>query len=293
VVDSTLQHGRIGFGRDIVRYALLTILAEVVWLAFGLLLIGGLDKTALLPPWWVASTAIPAAFVVFLLLRSARGDAPLTKSVVLAITLGAAVAFPIAAPLNGLLIRGADYIWFVGLDEEFAKLVAALLLSIGLVKSGRGGLFVGVAVGLSFALWETACYYFVDYLGGTTDVSAMIAPMLNRSWLGVGLHPLFTGPIVAAVFSAIGRPSSSRVIRAIAVFALMAGLHSGYDWLAGRLTTDAGAFLLPPGDWIAVGLQATLLVVIVIVLRRMRRASRATLDPSHSEEGPRERQHPN
>lgn len=73
----------------------------------------------------------------------------------------------------------------------------------------------------------------------------------------------------------------------------MAGLHSGYDWLAGRLTTDAGAFLLPPEDWVAGGLQSTLLVVVVTVLRRMRCTSRATLDPSHSEEGPGERQHPN
>lgn len=273
MVATTGLHPRAAFRRDIVRYALLTALAEVVWLAFGLLVIGGLGKFRLLPPWWVASTAIPAAFVVFLLLRSARGDARLTRSVVLGITLGAGIAFALAAPLNALLLHTAEDIWWVGLDEEFAKLAAALILSIGLVKTGRNGVFVGVAVALSFALWETACYYFGDYLNGTTEIAQMIAPMLNRSWLGVGLHPLFTAPVVAAAFSAIGRPTASRVVRAIAAFFLMAGLHSAYDWVQGQLPVDPGPFLFAPGDWIAIALQAVLLGVIVIMLRRMRRGA--------------------
>jgi RsiW-degrading membrane proteinase PrsW (M82 family) len=271
VTSQNLTDPTAGFRRDVTRYALLTVLAEIVWLAFGLLIIGGLGKVRLLPPWWVASTAIPAAFIVFLMLRSARGDARLTKSIALAATLGVGVAFVVAAPLNSLLVHSVEQIWWVGLDEEVGKLFAVLILSIGLAKTGRNGLFVGVAVGLSFALWETSCYYFGDYLGGVTAVQDMIAPMLNRSWLGVGLHPLFTAPVAAAAFSALGRPSTSRSVRAVAVLLLMAGLHSAYDWVQGQLPIDPGPFLLAPGDWVAIALEATLLVVVVVTLRHLAR----------------------
>lgn len=257
--------------RDIVRYGLLTLLAEAIWLAFGWFIIGDFNKFQLLPPWWVASTAIPAAFVVFLMLRCVRGDQPLTRAVVLSITLGAGIAFAIAGPLNALLIHGADHIWWVGLDEELGKLVAALILSIGLVKTGRNGVFVGVAVGLSFAVWETSSYYFSDYLNGLTAVNDMLVPMLNRSWLGIGLHPLLTAPVVAAVFSAIGRPSVSRIVRALAVYLLMAGVHSTYDWVQGVLPSDPGPFLLSIGDWVAIGLQVVLLAVLLLILRYTRR----------------------
>ncbi len=246
-----------------------------LWLAVGALVIDGLGKSRVLPLWWVVGATIPAGTVLALMRRSARGEPAIHARILWAFAIGGPISLAIGATLNGLLIIGDDpgeTIWWVGLTEEGAKLIAAALLAIGVAKSLRSGVLLGAAVGFGFAVWEDAGYFFGQYLAGASGWAEQAAFVLTRAVVGGGIHALLSAFVVGAVFAAWHRPSARRVLAAVLVFALMAFLHSGYDRLMmSPVFDDAPEGLFEVSDLVTVGLQAVLLVVLLLVLRRDRR----------------------
>jgi RsiW-degrading membrane proteinase PrsW (M82 family) len=273
------------FRRSVVTIVGLAVLAALVWLASGAVTLGALQSDRLWPLWWVGGAAIPAVTVV-LIMRRAAGDAGLREGVLRAAAFGGVIAIVVAAPLNRLLIgpdalQNANTIWWVGLTEEGAKLGAALLMSYGVAKTARNGLFLGAAVGFGFSVWENAGYIYDQMASGGAlrsgaDWAGGALFMAERGLLGIALHPLFAGIVGCAVFAAIHRPTARRIVVAALTFVAIGAAHASFDWLLSTVFDTDDLFLgVPVGDWFTFVVSLALVGVWLLILRRLRRAHRA------------------
>ncbi|MEW9266230.1 PrsW family intramembrane metalloprotease [Kineococcus endophyticus] len=119
---------------------------------------------------------------------------------------------------------------FVGLIEEFAKLVVPLAVFLVLrPRDPRGGVVVGVASGMGFAVLETMGYGFQELLRARS-IAAVDEELLLRGLLSPACHIAWTGMTVAMLWRI---PSARRRGRAVWAFVgtylLAVVLHATWD----------------------------------------------------------------
>ncbi|PRY15193.1 PrsW family glutamic-type intramembrane protease [Kineococcus rhizosphaerae] len=119
---------------------------------------------------------------------------------------------------------------FVGVIEEFAKLIVPLVLFLVLrPKDPRGGVVVGVAAGTGFAVLETMGYGFQELLRARS-IAAVDGELLLRGLLSPACHIAWTGMTVAVLWRI---PTARHRVRAVwafvATYAAAVALHATWD----------------------------------------------------------------
>ncbi|MFB9376652.1 PrsW family intramembrane metalloprotease [Kineococcus gynurae] len=125
---------------------------------------------------------------------------------------------------------------FVGIIEEFAKLLVPLVLVLVLrPRDPRGGVVVGIAAGMGFATLETMGYGFQELLRARS-IAAVDDELLLRGLLSPACHIAWTGMTVAMLWRI---PSARRKGRAVMTFLLTyllaVALHATWDGSSSQL----------------------------------------------------------
>nr|WP_179756924.1 PrsW family glutamic-type intramembrane protease [Kineococcus aurantiacus] len=119
---------------------------------------------------------------------------------------------------------------FVGIIEEFAKLIVPLVVfAVRRPRDPRGGVVVGVAAGMGFAVLETMGYGFQALLQAGS-IAAVHQELLLRGLLSPACHIAWTGMTVAVLWRV---PTARHRGRAVALFVLTyvaaVALHATWD----------------------------------------------------------------
>lgn len=132
-------------------------------------------------------------------------------------------------PVNNLDYSGAI---IVGIVEEVGKLVIiAYFIRALQTKYILNGLLIGAAIGAGFASFESAGYAF-NY-GFMYGDDAMLSVIMNRAWMSIGTHVVWSAIIGAALVYAKGEDSlkSDHFINSkfLKLFAVAVILHAVWD----------------------------------------------------------------
>jgi RsiW-degrading membrane proteinase PrsW (M82 family) len=180
----------------------------------------------------LGAAVIPVAFVGFVSGR--RLSFSLGGSVVgLTALLGGVVGVLVAGALEYATVpTGSLATPVVGLVEEFAKLLvpAAALLIFRRHRRRADGLLLGVAAGAGFAVLETMGYALVALVASGGNISLVNGLLLDRGLLSPAAHMAWTGLAAAALWAAaIEHWRVRAILRFLAVYLLVAGLHAAWD----------------------------------------------------------------
>ncbi len=176
---------------------------------------------------------IPVSFVVYLDGRNPAYQLPLSVLLSCAL-LGGVLGAAVASVLEFETIRrlGERSAVYVGLIEEAAKLLVPIVVLILTRRRAdlAGGLLVGVAVGVGFAVLETLGYGFVSVLASAGDLSDIEGTLLLRAALSPAGHGAWTGLVAAALWWAHAQRWRPRGLAAAAgTFLAVVALHTLWD----------------------------------------------------------------
>jgi RsiW-degrading membrane proteinase PrsW (M82 family) len=181
----------------------------------------------------LGAAVVPVAFVGFVSGR--RLSFGLGGSVVgLTALLGGVVGVLVAGALEYATVPSAGNLAtsLVGLIEECAKLLvpAGALLLFRRDRHSADGLLLGVASGAGFAVLETMGYALVALVGSGGNISLVNGLLLDRGLLSPAAHMAWTGLAATALWAAaIEHWRARAVVRFLAVYLLVAGLHAAWD----------------------------------------------------------------
>lgn len=149
--------------------------------------------------------AVPAA--IFILEANALRDISLYRFGFMAVVGGGAVMLLVQFMPVWTFATTEGRVFFA-ITEEILKLAAVVLLTLRASSGGiLNGLAFGAAVGAGFAVIETAGY-LLRFGGAPLEIGLLTEVALNRGWMTVGAHVMFTAVVAAALWS--GRPMGSR-----------------------------------------------------------------------------------
>jgi RsiW-degrading membrane proteinase PrsW (M82 family) len=125
---------------------------------------------------------------------------------------------------------GAIPMLFVGIIEEFAKLLVPLVIFLVLrPRDPRGGVVVGVASGMGFATLETMGYGFQELLRARS-IAAVDEELLLRGLLSPACHIAWTGMTVAMLWRIPSARGRGRAVWAfLGAYVLAVALHATWD----------------------------------------------------------------
>ncbi|MGK9149208.1 PrsW family intramembrane metalloprotease [Plantibacter flavus] len=266
-----------------------------------------LGNDAIVPAWILLGAGLAAGTLLFVMARRLQPGDGVTVSVLLwAALVGGFVAIALGSSLDSLVGVAATEarqnphdvgLFAAGLAEELAKIVAVVVVAWRLpVKTARGGLFVGGAVGVGFAVLENLWYIGQSWAAGAEASEKLPAgaslievilvhpafeaarTAFARTVFDPVGHPLWTALFAAAVFAAArnGRfRLSLGVVGAYLGVALMHGLWDG--------NTVIWALLFPETPAM-VGLAVPVMVLLAVasaflwrsVVRRINAAAGVT-----------------
>jgi len=254
-----------------------------------------LGNPAVIPAWILLGSGLAAATLLLVMVRRLQAGDGVTIPVLLwAVLVGGFVAISLGSTFDSLIgVAATDLrdnprdvgLFFAGVAEELAKIIAVVIIAWRLPrKTARGGLFVGGAVGIGFAVLENLWYIGQGWAQGVEDTQKLAAgatpietiiahPSFEAARAAVGRtifdpvgHPLWTALLAAAVFAA-ARNGRFRltlgVVLAYLGVALMHGLWDGNAVVWGLLFPDTPALGI---------LSLPTLVVLVVVFALVWRA---------------------
>ncbi|WP_394216565.1 PrsW family intramembrane metalloprotease [Brachybacterium vulturis] len=178
--------------------------------------------------------AVTIPLTVLLFAQSSRVG-PLVPSGTLLLTVGLGGLFGIcAAGLEetiAALLLGNESILLVGVIEETAKLVVPLIVLALAHRSTRGGgIVIGIAAGMGFAVLETMGYGFNALLAKNGGLGALDATLVVRGILVPAGHVAWTGAICAALWYLVETSRKGRGVLALLVSYVGAiVLHTAWD----------------------------------------------------------------
>lgn len=208
----------------------------------------------------VGSVSIPLAVLLF---AQFGRTGPLVPTWTLLLTAGIGGLFGISAAgleeaVAGLAL-GRGSIRLVGVIEETAKLVVPLIvLALAHRVTRGGGIVIGIAAGMGFAVLETMGYGFNALLARNGGLGALDATLVLRGILVPAGHVAWTGAICAALWHLVETSHKGRGVLALAISYVGAiVLHTAWD------ATGSGLLRL------AIGLVsvATLLTLAILAHR--------------------------
>ena len=189
------------------RWLLVFFSGFVLWILA--VLATGLTRNPNLIPTviFVGSFLIPATAVIYYLdhLPSPTVSA---QRVFIAFLYGGVLGVLAASLLEAWLLQDGPLVYVgVGLIEEFAKVLALLLISVGIQRyTARDGIVLGAAVGFGFAALESSGYALIALFTphGLSLTNLVFAEVLRGILAPVG-HGLWTGILGGALFAAASR----------------------------------------------------------------------------------------
>ncbi len=179
----------------------------------------------------LGSFMVPGSYVAFFYERRhlSRLTMPMTAR---SFVYGGLLGVFAASFLEPLFIGGFDLpsLAVVGLIEEFAKILAVMILARGLVHNVElDGIILGAAAGMGFAALESMGYAFTEFLRSGGSLSAVVVITLVRGILSPVGHGTWTA-ILAGVLYRDSRPHRFRLTGAvIGAYLTVAILHSLWD----------------------------------------------------------------
>jgi RsiW-degrading membrane proteinase PrsW (M82 family) len=186
----------------------------------------------------LGSFLVPATAVIYYLDHSA-GITVSAQRVFLAFLYGGVLGVLAASVLERWLLQNGPFVYVgVGLIEEFVKVVALLLVALGIRQfTTRDGIVMGAAVGFGFAALESSGYALSALFtpNGLSLTSLVFAEVLRGVLAPVG-HGLWTGILGGALFTAAnakGRFAAVFSRRFIGLFLLVSLLHALWDSMRG------------------------------------------------------------
>jgi RsiW-degrading membrane proteinase PrsW (M82 family) len=186
----------------------------------------------------LGAAVLPLTFTTFAAARRGGWEVPLSV-LALAALMGGVIGTVVAAWLEyqtlvrlGLLPTVA-----VGLIEEAAKLLAPLVLLLMMLRRSQldlaDGLVIGIAAGMGFAVLETMGYAFVTLIASGGNIGAVEQTLFLRGLLSPAAHMAWTGLAAGALWRLAAAPSVRTVVRFVATFIAVAGLHAAWDSRSG------------------------------------------------------------
>lgn len=184
----------------------------------------------------LGSFLVPATAVVYYL---DHGHSPTLSAqrVFFAFVYGGVTGILAAALLEAWLLQDGPFLYLgVGLIEEFAKLLALLLVGWGLRRfTTRDGIILGAAVGFGFAAFESSGYAFSALFTphGLSLFSLVYTEVLRGVLAPVG-HGLWTGILGGVLFEAAARRGHLALTgRLLVTFLVVSFLHGLWDSMRG------------------------------------------------------------
>jgi protease PrsW len=209
----------------------------VLWILS--VLVTGLTQNPNLIPTVVllGSFLVPATAVIYYL-----DHAPSTtisgQRVFLAFLYGGVLGVLAASVLEAWLLQDGPLLYVgVGLIEEFVKVLALLLVALGIRHfTTRDGIVLGAAVGFGFAALESSGYALNALFtpNGPSLTSLVFAEVLRGVLAPVG-HGLWTGILGGALFATASKSGRFAIfsVRFIGLFLVVSLLHALWDSMRG------------------------------------------------------------
>jgi len=228
--------------------------------SLALLSLGGSPNPHLIPlVMLLASAVVPVSFVVFCWDAGAFADMS-TTTLALAFLGGGVLGIALTVLLDALVGSLGAAPLIIGAVEETGKGLAVLLfLRDRRLRSELDGLIIGAAVGMGFAMIETAGYGLESFTNGAVllvansgesvslaavyqqGVNAMVQEFNLRMTLALFGHGVWTAIVGATVWRNRDRPAAGRSRDLALAWGIAVLLHALYDTFASA--TDS---LLPP-----------------------------------------------
>jgi len=247
-----------------------------------------LGNDAIVPAWILLGSGLAAGTLLFIMVRRVQPGDGVTITVLLwAVLAGGFIAIALGSTFDSLIGVAATELqenphdvglFFAGLAEELAKIIAVVVVAWRLpVKTARGGLFVGGAVGIGFAVLENLWYIGQAWAQGVEEsqkLAAGASPIevvlvhpafeaartaFARTIFDPVGHPLWTALFAAALFAAARNGRFRLTVGVVLAYlgvAVMHGLWDGNTVLWGILfpkTPAAAAIAVPVMVLLAVG----------------------------------------
>jgi RsiW-degrading membrane proteinase PrsW (M82 family) len=219
---------------------------------------------------------VPVTFTTYLYERLPDWDVPLPPVAICFIwggVLGTVVAgnleYDLASSLGFLPKLG------IGVIEEGAKLIVPLVFYfLGRYRSEAAGIVLGVATAASFAGLETMGYGLVDLLASKGNLGVLDEVLLVRGLTSPAGHIAWTGLVCAVLWRERLRAGHATFNwRVGGAFATAVILHALWDTFASVRSSTLAGFL---------GIEfvslLTALVSLMLLIRRVREARRATIE---------------
>jgi RsiW-degrading membrane proteinase PrsW (M82 family) len=186
----------------------------------------------------LGSFLVPATAVIYYLDHSG-GTTVSGQRVFLAFLYGGVLGVLAASALEAWLLQNGPLVYVgVGLIEELVKLLALLLVALGIRHfTARDGIVLGAAVGFGFAALESSGYALAALFtpNGLSLTSLVFAEVLRGVLAPVG-HGLWTAILGGALFAAAAKRgwfAGIFSLRLIGLFLLVSLLHALWDSMRG------------------------------------------------------------
>jgi len=186
----------------------------------------------------LGSFLVPATAVIYYLDHSA-GTTVSGQRVFFAFLYGGVLGVLAASVLEAWLLQNGPLVYVgVGLIEELVKLLALLLVALGIRHfTALDGIVLGAAVGFGFAALESSGYALSALFtpNGLSLTSLVFAEVLRGVLAPVG-HGLWTGILGGALFGAAAKRgwfAGVFSLRLIGLFLLVSLLHALWDSMRG------------------------------------------------------------
>jgi protease PrsW len=186
----------------------------------------------------LGSFLVPATAVIYYL-DHAAGSTVSGQRVFLAFLYGGVLGVLAASVLEAWLLQNGPLVYVgVGLIEEFVKVLALLLVALGIRHfTIRDGIVLGAAVGFGFAALESSGYALSALFtpNGLSLTSLVFSEVLRGVLAPVG-HGLWTGILGGALFAAAAKRGWFTAVfslRFVGLFLLVSLLHALWDSMRG------------------------------------------------------------
>jgi protease PrsW len=220
------------------RWLAVFVSGLVLWI-LSVVVIGLTQNPNLIPTVvLLGSFLVPATAVIYYLDHTPSTTVS-AQRVFFAFLYGGVLGVLAASVLEAWLLQNGPLVYVgVGLIEEFVKVVALLLVALGIRHfTTRDGIVLGAAVGFGFAALESSGYALSALFtpNGLSLTSLVFAEVLRGVLAPLG-HGLWTGILGGALFTAAstrGRFAAIFSLRFIGLFLVVSLLHALWDSMRG------------------------------------------------------------
>jgi RsiW-degrading membrane proteinase PrsW (M82 family) len=234
----------------------------ILFILSGILLIATQNPNLFPTVVMIGSFLVPITYVTFFYERKHLSKLSMSTTFI-SFVYGGILGVLAASLLEPLFIHrfNFDSTMEVGLIEEFAKILAVILIAYRLKdKTEMNGLILGAAVGMGFAALESTGYAFTAFIESQGSLSQTVFVTIIRGILSPVGHGTWTA-ILASMLFRESREGRFRInFYIIGTYLLVAALHGLWDGLPTVITDYVG-----PGIDVFIG-QAVIGIAGLFVL---------------------------